>query len=106
MTKYALFAAPLLIACAIGCGPTETQIEITEYDRYCVADSNCVLAIEGDACDCSCDSASINRKSVNRYRDDYSAALAACGEGFECGSCSQITEAFCDDGVCAARVVE
>ena len=106
MNKYTPFVAALLFAGAIGCGPAETEMDLTEYDRYCVADRDCVLAIEGDVCECSCDSASINRKSVDRYQTDYSAALEACSEETVCGPCEQVTEAYCDEGVCAARVVE
>ncbi len=99
--------AAALIFAAIGCGPSGTELNLDDYDRFCVADRDCVLAIEGDVCACSCDSASINRKSLDRYQADYSAAFDACSEATECNTCEQITEAYCDDdGVCAARVVE
>jgi hypothetical protein len=106
VNKYTPLAAALLLAGAIGCGPAETQLDMTEYDRFCELDRDCALAIEGDVCACSCDSAAINRKSIDRYRADYSAALDACSEETVCGACEQVTEAYCDDGVCAARVVE
>lgn len=99
--RHALSVVALVGGLSAPLACSSHEISIDDYDRSCTADSDCVLAGEGDACCClSCDTA-INVADHGRYLSDVRQASEGCDSLCDCGPCNN--EAFCDAGTCRAR---
>jgi hypothetical protein len=92
--RIALLVSVLLLACG------DTTISADDYRRTCSADAECTYIYVGDVCSCGCETAGI-------HIDDKARAAADRAEiecDTKCGAC-QAVEAYCDQGLCAVRLV-
>jgi hypothetical protein len=80
----------------LGCS---TTIDANDYDRSCVASTDCVLISVGDICDCACERSAINRSDFERYQDDRGSI--SCNK--QCGVCADEHVPTCVAGTCEAR---
>ncbi len=80
------FAAVSLLAVVVCAGCSETSVDLSNYDRSCDFDGDCVSIVSGDVCECGPHCGAINVSDLEVYEDDLQ-ALDGCGfsVGSACG---------------------
>jgi hypothetical protein len=103
----------LSLTSLIACGSSGTSkpepIDLGDYDRTCVADMDCVLAMSGSVCRaCEYDDGAINTKDEQAYKDDVAAAAALCPpmDGPVPPCAPDFHKAACQGGMCVAATLE
>lgn len=79
-------AAMSLFVLGVCASCSETSVDLSNYDRSCDFDGDCVSIVIGDVCECGQHCGAINVSELELYEDDLQ-ALDGCGfsVGAACG---------------------
>ena len=93
------------VAKRIDRGSPPAPIDLTDFDRSCQADADCVVVERQPCTKCSCPSAPISRREAARLEVAMQGVKCPSYDPWpdvDCGACSSV-EAYCHDGQCSAR---
>lgn len=100
MTKHrinkSLLWSFLLVAAPAGCSDV---ILASDFDQSCTADADCVTVLVGDICECGCESGAINKRDLEKYREER--GDISCSTS--CEFCPEQDPAVCKAGVCSVQ---
>ncbi len=91
-------------AVASACSSASPSLRLSDYQRNCGANTDCVAVAVATECKCPlCDNAGINRVDLTKYNADRAQYESAC-QGTPCGNvtCPTLT-AYCSNGTCQAQ---
>lgn len=88
LLPFVMFAAPA------GCSDV---ILATDFDQSCAADADCVTVLVGDICECGCEDGAINKRDLEKYREERGDISCSVS----CEFCPESKPAVCKSGVCA-----
>ena len=91
-------------AVASACSSAAPSLRLSDYERNCGANSDCVAVAVATECKCPlCDNVGINRVDLTKYNADRTKYLSEC-QGTPCGNttCPTLT-AYCSNGTCQAQ---
>lgn len=98
-----------LLVLGTNAGCSDTSIDLSNYNRSCDFDGDCVSIVSGDVCECGPHCGAINVSELDLYEDDLQAldgcgfsVAAACGDRDSFVLC-RARSAFCIDGLCATE---
>ncbi len=94
-----------LVLPTVGCSSKiDSTIRVADYDRACVVDRDCVLAIDGDVC-AFCANAAIAGRDA-KYTADRLRIASACDKGGQGNGDCMSERAVCTAGTCAVVFCE
>ncbi len=98
------FLAVAVAAVASACSSAAPSLRLSDYQRNCGANTDCVAVAVATECKCPlCDNAGINRADLTKYNADRAQYESEC-QGTPCSNvtCPTLT-AYCSNGTCQAQ---
>lgn len=91
-----------LLLCLTGC--PEPSLNLSDYDRSCAFNTDCVLVGLSPCGACDCPSIGIAQTSKEAHQRDYDAAVCGPRDDVVCGPCAPDLPS-CEAGVCTTRPI-
>ena len=91
-------------AVASACGSASPSLRLSDYERNCGANTDCVPIAVATQCKCPlCNNAAINRVDLTKYNADRAKYDSEC-QGTACSNvaCPSVT-AYCSNGTCQTQ---